>query len=160
VKIKDRRFRELNASLSPFPETGQEETIKAGRSPRLSSESPTGGGRVARDERTSKFNTEEIRYLLRKLMWEKVGIIRCEESLAEAKKRLKEWSFILEKTFVTRRELELKNMIEVSGLITEAALLRKGSTGAHYRSDYPQRGEGWDKHIMFKKEAPENEFAR
>ena len=96
------------------------------------------------------FDMEEIRHLLRKLMWEKVGIIRCGESLGEAKKKLEGWSFIEDRTFMTRRELELKNMYEVSKLITEAAFLRKGSAGAHYRSDYPERGEGWKQHIACK----------
>ncbi len=95
---------------------------------------------------------EEIRRALRKLMWERVGIIRCAESLKNAKEKLAEWSFILDKTFLTRREIELKNMLTVARLITEAALLRKGSVGAHYRSDYPQRGEGWERHITWRKE--------
>ncbi|MGB9715920.1 MAG: L-aspartate oxidase [Thermodesulfovibrionales bacterium] len=92
---------------------------------------------------------EEIRHELRKLMWERVGIIRCEESLGYARKRLSEWSFIKEKMPLTRRELELKNMLFVANLITEASLLRKGSVGAHYRSDYPERGEGWQRHIIW-----------
>jgi L-aspartate oxidase len=97
------------------------------------------------------FDMEEIRHLLRKLMWERVGIIRCEESLSEARKKLEEWSFIEDRTFMTRRELELKNMYAVSKLITESAFLRKGSVGAHYRSDYPQIGDGWERHIVWKK---------
>lgn len=84
-------------------------------------------------------------------MWERVGIIRCGESLGEARKRLEEWAFIGDRTFMTRRELELRNMYEVSKLITESAFLRKGSVGAHYRSDYPQTGEGWERHITCKK---------
>jgi L-aspartate oxidase len=84
-------------------------------------------------------------------MWERVGIIRCGESLCEAGKRLEEWAFILDKTFIRRRELELKNMIEVSKIITESAILRRGSVGAHYRSDYPEKGEGWQRHITVKK---------
>ena len=99
-----------------------------------------------------RFDREEIRHLLRKLMWERVGIIRCAESLGEARTKLREWSFILNSSFTTRRELELQNMIEVSRLITESAILRQNSVGAHYRSDYPGKGEGWDKHIIFRKE--------
>ncbi|MDI6890674.1 MAG: L-aspartate oxidase [Thermodesulfovibrionales bacterium] len=98
---------------------------------------------------------EEIRRELRKVMWERVGIIRCEKSLRYAKERLAGWSFILDETFLTRRELELKNMLTVAGLTTEAALLRKGSVGAHYRSDYPERGEGWKRHITWRKEGKE-----
>lgn len=95
---------------------------------------------------------DEIRRTLRKLMWERVGIIRCSESLGNAREKLAEWAFILDKAFYTRRELELKNMLTVAMLITETAFLRKGSVGAHYRSDYPERGEDWQKHIAWKKE--------
>lgn len=100
----------------------------------------------------SNFNIEEIRHSLRKIMWEKAGIIRCEESLREAREKLAEWSFILSRKFDKRRELELKNMLELSILITESASLRRGSVGAHYRSDFPQKGEGWEKHITCKKQ--------
>jgi L-aspartate oxidase len=98
---------------------------------------------------------EEIRHALRKLMWKRVGIIRCEVSLSEAREKLEKWSFILDKNFVARRELELKNILTVGKLITEAAGLRKGSVGAHYRSDFTQRGEGWERHITFKKDDKE-----
>jgi L-aspartate oxidase len=93
---------------------------------------------------------EEMRHELRRLMWERVGIIRCGESLGYAKERLAEWSFIHEITPLTRRELELKNMQVIARLITEASLQRKGSAGAHYRSDYPERGEGWQKHTAWR----------
>jgi L-aspartate oxidase len=96
-------------------------------------------------------NMEEIRLLLRKLMWERVGIIRCALSLQEASNQLDAWSYISDCVFMTRRELELKNMYEVSKLITASALMRKGSVGAHYRSDYPERGEGWKRHVVCKK---------
>ncbi|MEW6163002.1 MAG: L-aspartate oxidase [Nitrospirota bacterium] len=95
---------------------------------------------------------EEIRHELRKVMWERVGIIRCGESLRHAKERLSGWSFIQKETPFTRRELELKNMLTVAGLITEASLLRKGSVGSHYRTDYPERGEGWERHITWRKD--------
>ncbi len=95
---------------------------------------------------------DEIRMTLRKLMWERVGIIRCAESLGEARKKLFEWSFIFDKTFYTRRELELKNMVATGMIIAESAFLREGSVGAHYRSDYPQKGGDWQRHITCRKE--------
>jgi L-aspartate oxidase len=101
---------------------------------------------------------EEIRHALRKLMWKRVGIIRCKVSLSEAREKLERWSFILDKNFVARRELELKNILTVGKLITEAASLRKGSAGAHYRSDFTQRGEGWERHITFKKDEKELKY--
>jgi L-aspartate oxidase len=102
--------------------------------------------------RTPNFNVEETRHSLRKLMWERVGIIRCGESLNEAKSKLEEWLSMPGRSFATRRDLELRNMLELSKLITEAAISRKGSVGAHYRSDYPERGDGWERHITFIKE--------
>ncbi len=90
--------------------------------------------------------TESIRASLRKLMWEKAGIIRCATSLTEAKERLYTWKKISESDFLTRPELELKNMIMISSLIVDAALARKGSVGAHYRSDYKEKGKAWQSH--------------
>lgn len=97
------------------------------------------------------FNIEEIRTLIRRLMWEKVGIIRCGVSLNEAMDKLSEWKHILEMTFDTRRGLELKNMLTVAFLITQSALKRKGSVGAHYRSDFKERGIDWQRHISVMK---------
>ncbi len=101
---------------------------------------------------------DEIRMTLRKLMWDRVGIIRCGESLEEARKKLSEWTFILNKVFYTRRELELKNMLTVAMMITEAASLRKGSVGAHYRSDFPEKGKDWQKHIALAREDDRMEY--
>jgi L-aspartate oxidase len=82
---------------------------------------------------------DEIRISLRKVMWEKTGIIRSKDSLSHAMAVMKNWKWILGKTFMSRRELELKNMLQVALLITESALLRDCSIGAHYRSDYREK---------------------
>jgi L-aspartate oxidase len=78
---------------------------------------------------------DEIRGSLRRLMWDKVGIVRCEESLADARDALAKWEFILDGHYSARRELELKNMLQVAKLITEAAQKRTDSVGAHFRTD-------------------------
>lgn len=101
------------------------------------------------------FDFEEVRTSLRRLMWEKVGIIRCGASLNEAIEKLSEWKYIIEMDFDTRRGLELKNMLTVGFLITRSALERKGSVGAHYRSDFKERGENWQRHISVVKLAKE-----
>ncbi len=95
---------------------------------------------------------DEIRHALRKLMWERAGIIRCALSLEEAASRLLEWSIITRQNYITRRELELKNMLTVAGIMVHAALARKGSVGAHFRSDYKDRGENWQQHYLCKRD--------
>jgi L-aspartate oxidase len=90
---------------------------------------------------------DEIRTSLKMLMWEKVGIIRCAESLSAAQTRLSQWLPMMSTCSMKREEQELKNMVTVACLITDAAVKRKGSIGAHYRSDYPGRGENWNRHI-------------
>lgn len=96
----------------------------------------------------SDFELAEIRTALRRLMWERAGIIRCGESLNEARKKLAEWKFLCNMDFNTRGGLELKNMLTVARLITGAALTRKGSVGAHYRSDFPEKGADWQRHSI------------
>lgn len=82
---------------------------------------------------------DEIRSLLRRTMWEKTGIIRCEASLRSALETIGKWIWIIDKLYMSRRELELRNMIQVAALITESALLRECSIGAHYRSDHKEK---------------------
>jgi len=95
---------------------------------------------------------EEIRQNIRRLMWEKTGIIRCSTSLSEASDRLRSWEDWRMRTSTDQRELELKNMLTVGGLTTAAALRRENSVGAHYRSDYPEKTPGWRKHLRQKSE--------
>ena len=88
---------------------------------------------------------------MRQLMWNYVGIIRCKESLSIARKWLNKKAAITEGMYHTQREFEMKNMLTVSNLITDASLLREGSVGAHYRSDFKQRGEDWERHLVCRK---------
>lgn len=82
---------------------------------------------------------EEIRTSLRRIMWKRVGIIRCIDSLSIAREALSEWRFIEDTDFNIRRGIELKNMITLADIITETAMKRQESIGAHYRSDFPAK---------------------
>jgi len=98
------------------------------------------------------FDSGDIRNSLKQMMWEKVGIIRCSESLSSVKEQLRKWDFILKTGFAGREGLELKNMLTQAHLITDASLLREGSIGAHYRSDFQGRGEKWQRHTVCHKD--------
>ncbi len=111
-------------------------------------------GLTDKEPSMSALDIEKTRSTLRQVMWNKVGIIRCEESLSIAKKWLGKKHFIIETPFQNRRGFELKNMLTVAQLITDSALFRKGSVGAHFRSDHKGRGDNWQKHTACKKDQP------
>lgn len=92
-----------------------------------------------------------LRNKLREIMWDKVGVIRCGESLKYAKSVLTDtYEKFISSIFLEPLSIELKNMITVGLLITETALLRKNSVGSHYRTDYKEKLPGWQKHNILK----------
>ncbi len=92
--------------------------------------------------------TNGVRVRLKKLMWEKVGIVRNRKDLSSALAQLREWDRMMKHHAPERNIFELKNMITTSILITRSALLREGSVGAHYRSDFPSKGRNWRKRTV------------
>jgi L-aspartate oxidase len=83
-------------------------------------------------------------------MWDKVGIIRSGKSLKEAASILATWENLLSKPS-DRPSYELNNLVLCARLVTEAALLRKESRGAHFRTDFPRSVPKWQRHIVFRK---------
>jgi L-aspartate oxidase len=87
---------------------------------------------------------------LQSLHWEKVGILRNKEGLSQAANILATWQESLPKP-ADRPSYELSNLILAGRLVTEAALIREESRGAHFRSDFPQSLPQWQLHILFTK---------
>ena len=92
-----------------------------------------------------------IRSSLKELMWEKVGIVRNRKDLAAALKQLREWGRTMQRQGHDRALFEVRNMITTASLITRSALLRTGSVGAHYRSDFQAKGRNWRRRTVLKK---------
>ena len=90
------------------------------------------------------------REALQSLMWENVGIVRDGASLFRAKAILSAWHAALPPP-TDRPSHELADLLLCARLVTEAALLRQESRGAHYRSDFPQPREEWRRHIVFRR---------
>ena len=97
---------------------------------------------------------------IKKLMWEKVAIVRDEKTLNEALKQLQEMQNDLDKLDVSDKKqyneelltaLEVINMVEICILTVKSAILRRESRGAHFRSDYPESLDEWKKSIIFSK---------
>jgi len=98
----------------------------------------------------SSHELSKHRHLIKKLMWDSVGIIRNGKGLEKAVNELS----ILEKGLnydpQTVAESELRNMALVGKLIAQAAFDRKESRGAHYRTDYPEKDDvNWKKHLVY-----------
>ena len=87
---------------------------------------------------------------LEALVWDKVGIIRSGKSLKEAASILATWESLLPQPS-DRPSYELNNLVLCARLMTEAALLREESRGAHFRTDFPQTSPEWQRHIVFRK---------
>jgi L-aspartate oxidase len=79
---------------------------------------------------------------VRRLMWERAGIVRSMAGLSEAESRLRALQLERERASADNYDsehLELRNVIEASRLIVRSALLRRESRGLHYLVDHPHR---------------------
>jgi L-aspartate oxidase len=83
--------------------------------------------------------------VIRRVMWNYVGIVRKESRLLIAKQRIdevrKEIDEIVNKYKITPNMLELRNISLIASLIIDASLKRKKSIGLHYIIDYPSTDE-------------------
>lgn len=74
-------------------------------------------------------------------MWDYVGIVRSNNRLERAQRRIlnlsEEIENLYKKTKVFNDIIELRNIISCADMIIKSALLRKESRGLHYNIDYP-----------------------
>ncbi len=102
----------------------------------------------------------EIKKELEEIMWKDVAILRNEEDLTMALRRINELKAMLKDMKVPggvgfnrdlQDALEVIGMLEVAELVTKSAILRRESRGSHYREDYPEMDDNWKKSIVFNK---------
>jgi L-aspartate oxidase len=90
------------------------------------------------------------REALQSLMWREAGIVRDRESLSRAASVLAAWESSMSPP-ADRPSQELADLLTCSRLVTEGALAREESRGAHYRSDFPEPREEWRRHLVFRR---------
>lgn len=99
------------------------------------------------DERRISQSTEKVMLAhnweeLRRLMWNYVGIVRSDQRLAQARRRIEWIGEEIEEYYrrhaVSRDFLELRNLVQCAELIIEGALARRESRGLHFNVDCPQ----------------------
>ena len=94
---------------------------------------------------------------LKEIMWLNAGILRDPKGLTEALKKISELRSRAAAASVGKisdlvRCLELENMLLLSEVVSQAALLRDESRGSHYRTDCPEEdNDRWLKNIVAKK---------
>jgi L-aspartate oxidase len=83
------------------------------------------------------------------IMWDYVGIIRSKNHLQRAIRRIHllfdEIEDYYKRTHVSKDLLELRNMTTIAYLIARSALSREESRGLHYRTDFPQKVDKFQK---------------
>ncbi|HZG50905.1 MAG TPA: L-aspartate oxidase [Pyrinomonadaceae bacterium] len=90
-----------------------------------------------------------VRKRVRRLMWERVGILRSRQSLLRALRELEQ----IERARSLRAPS--RNFVTVALLIARAALWREESRGAHFRHDFPARDDArWRVHSIARRGAP------
>ena len=103
---------------------------------------------------------QEFKENIKRLMWEKVAIVREEKTLNEALKELQEMQKDLDNLDVPDKDqyntelltaLEVINMVEICILVVKSAILRSESRGAHFRSDFPETNDAWKRSIILNK---------
>jgi L-aspartate oxidase len=120
-----------HASSSPTGDGGEDETRAPSRE----------------DLRRMGAAAEAVRKRVRRLMWERVGILRSRASLRRA---LAEFEQIAR----ARLRPAPRNFLTVATLIARSALWREESRGAHFRVDFPARDdERWRVHSVIQKGA-------
>jgi L-aspartate oxidase len=96
-------------------------------------------GSTLRDA-TSAISTA-VRKRVKRLMWERVGILRDRDSLRRA---LQELETISAGNLGTAS----LNFVTLAQLVTRGAMWREESRGGHYRTDFPEKREEFHRHSI------------
>jgi L-aspartate oxidase len=94
-----------------------------------------------RSERSTSALSTAVRKRVKRVMWERVGILRDRESLQRA---ITEFEQIESSNLSTSS----RNFVTLALLVARAALWREESRGGHFRSDFPEQREEWRVHSI------------
>jgi L-aspartate oxidase len=143
------------AAAAMIGQSGEFKLPLTRKNPRPRAPSATPGVNVAISEaKPVQQSPHEAFNEVRSLLWHKVGIIRNGNDLCYALKRLNSL-LPTSPAAPSRQFFEVCNILEVGRIITECALAREESRGAHYRSDFPLKDESTPAmHSFALKEAP------
>ncbi|MDQ3798013.1 MAG: L-aspartate oxidase [Acidobacteriota bacterium] len=84
-----------------------------------------------------------VRKRVKRVMWERVGILRDSDSLERALSEFRQIS-------QANLSVSSRNFVTLAMLVATAALWREESRGGHFRTDFPERSEKWRVHSIQK----------
>ena len=94
----------------------------------------------------------ELKTRLKSVMWKHAGIVRSEKGLIKAIRDISLMqAYMSKKEGVNEEIIEINNMLLAARLVVRAALARTESRGCHFREDYPEKTEEWERHISLKR---------
>jgi L-aspartate oxidase len=97
------------------------------------------------EDRSSEISTA-VKKRVKRVMWERVGILRDKDSLERA---LTEFEQISQANL----SVSSRNFVALAMIVARAALWREESRGGHFRTDFPERLEKWRVHSIQKLDA-------
>ena len=109
---------------------------------------------------TENYSIEAIKDAIRETLWENVSIERNGEGLGQTLAELQDLATDLGNVPAKPESkdiamIETVNMLNVALMITESALARTESRGAHYRADFPTQDDtGWHRRILITRDTP------
>ena len=116
--------------------------------------SNVGTSLAAPPDRSDNTHTESIKDVIRETLWKNVSIERngegLQETLAELQDLMESLGRVLTNPEVVDvATVETVNMLNVALMITQSALARTESRGAHYRADFPTQDDTeWQQRIL------------
>src|SRR5690606_17650314 len=95
----------------------------------------------ARETDLGKGISTAVRKRVKRIMWERVGIVREREALLGA---------LAEFEQISRANLSTSSnkFVTLAKLVATAALWREESRGGHFRSDFPETSDEWQFHSI------------
>lgn len=103
------------------------------------------------DSQASSIIEQQLK--LQETMVHYAGVRRNGEGLRAALDQLRGQLSVFNAALTSREEIEFANLLTCGLLVTDGALLREESRGAHYREDFPIADDGvWRKHVQQRRE--------
>lgn len=100
--------------------------------------------------------------IIRRTMWNYVGIVRNTKRLTLASRRMSEIVTEIEQHYldylISPNMIELRNISLISSMIIEAAIERRESRGLHYTTDHPETKTNWLHWNVFQRDMNSKEW--